>query len=233
MRKGLSDILKSKSRKPWLEELIDTHLTSYVREERPVNHFHPSWAGKCPRLIQLIMSGVIPESEGIGPRIQRIFDTGHDMHDRYGRYFEQMGILLAKEPQLFFEQDDVIIKGNADYIIKDEFGKLHLLELKSMNNRRFNELCTANVPVTENFLQWNIYSRCLNIQMGELLYENKDDCNMKVFSLKYDEEKFNEIFNTFKAIAEYAKKGLIYPLPAKCDNKYCPAKGYCKEEFKK
>jgi hypothetical protein len=219
--------------KSWLEDLIDKHLTSYIREERSITHFHPSWAGKCPRLIQLMMSGVLKESSDITARTQRIFDTGTDMHDRYGRYFEKMGVLVGKELDLDYERDGIIIKGNADYTIKDEFGNIHLLELKSMNNRRFNELWLANEPIPENFLQWNIYSKCLNIPIGELLYENKDDCNIKIFSLKYDENKFNEVFNIFKTISEYSKKDLLFPIYSKCDQKYCPAKGFCKEEFKK
>jgi hypothetical protein len=232
LKKGLSDILAEKTVKHWLEEAIDKHLETPYGVRRSVDTFHPSWAGKCPRMIQLTMTGVLKESDP-NAKSQRIFDTGHSMHNRYGEYFKKMKILLGKEIPVYYEKDGIIIKGNADYTVIYKQKKVHLLELKSMNSRRFNELCIANLPVYENFLQWNIYSKCLDIPIGELLYENKDDQNMKIFSLVYNEEKFLEVFDIFLKIKQYTEEDTLYPIFGKCEDKYCSAKSLCKEENKK
>jgi hypothetical protein len=231
MHKGLSDIINARNTKHWLEDALDKFLTKIEKEDRSGDSFHPSSAGKCPRSIQLSMNGLMPDNI-IEPKVQRIFDNGHAMHFRYSKYFEKMGLLEKNEAEVFFESDGVVIKGHADDIIKDSFGVLHLMELKSINSRRFNELWLENRPLEENFLQWNVYSHCLDIPIGEILYENKDDQMLKIFSVKYDPFKFNEQFEIFKMIHKYNEEGLIIPAP-KCDNKYCPAKDICKEIEKK
>jgi len=228
LNKGIKAIMETRNPKQWLEGAIDNYLETKPVEQRIGSHFHPSSAGKCPRSIQLTMAGVLTSKHEA--RILRIFDTGHDMHDKYGRYFEKMGILVSKEADVFYERDGVVIKGNCDYVVKDDTNRPHILELKSINARGFNDLWVTNVPHTNHFLQWNVYSGCLKIPLGEILYENKDDQNMKIFSVAFNEAQFEETFAIFKSIHEYTQKGLLVPIPSKCNDKYCPAKQICSKE---
>ena len=228
MNKGIKAIMETRNPKQWLEGAIDNYLETKPVEQRIGSHFHPSSAGKCPRSIQLTMAGVLKSQHEA--RVLRIFDTGTDMHNKYGSYFDKMGILVSKEADVFYERDGVVIKGNCDYVIKDDTNRPHILELKSINTRGFNELYMKNVPQINHFLQWNIYSGCLKIPLGEILYENKDDQNMKIFSVAFNEEKFEDIFFVFKSIHEYTQKGLLVSIPQKCNDKYCPAKNICNKE---
>jgi len=58
---------------------------------------HPSSWGGCLRKVQYqryAESGHIKaEPESLEARIIRIFDTGHSMHDRWARYWEDLGVL--------------------------------------------------------------------------------------------------------------------------------------------
>jgi CRISPR/Cas system-associated exonuclease Cas4 (RecB family) len=228
LNKGIKAIMETRNPKQWLEGAIDNYLETKPVEQRIGSHFHPSSAGKCPRSIQLTMAGVLRSEHEA--RILRIFDTGHDMHAKYGRYFDSMGILLSKEEDVLYERDGVVIKGNCDYVIKDDTNRPHILELKSINSRGFNELWVKGEPVVNHKLQWNVYSGCLRIPLGEILYENKDDQNMKVFSVGFDEAQFEDTFSIFKMIHDYTQKDLLVPIPQKCNDKYCPAKNICSKE---
>lgn len=64
---------------------------------RSYNHYHPSEFGKCLRKAQYRYyeeQGLIQvEKKIFDPQIQRIFDNGHGMHDRWAKYAEKLNIL--------------------------------------------------------------------------------------------------------------------------------------------
>jgi CRISPR/Cas system-associated exonuclease Cas4 (RecB family) len=78
-----------------------------------------------------------------------------------------------------------------------------------------------------------VYSGCLKIGLGEILYENKDDQNMKIFGVSFNEEEFERTFDTFKRIYDHTQRGILVPIPPKCHDKYCPAKNICNKEREK
>ena len=59
--------------------------------------YHPSSFGGCLRKVQYQrytdMGLVQVEKEAIEPKSIRIFDTGHSMHARWAKYFEEIGVL--------------------------------------------------------------------------------------------------------------------------------------------
>jgi len=84
--------------------LIDTYIrwrTVSTRGNRSYDHYHPSEFGKCLRMQQYkhyAWKGMIdvkyPEPES---QKHRLFDKGHNMHDRWSNYFDQIGgILLGR-----------------------------------------------------------------------------------------------------------------------------------------
>jgi CRISPR/Cas system-associated exonuclease Cas4 (RecB family) len=227
LKKGLANIRNFASSKNWVEQLIDDFLDGRVEENRSGRDFHPSAAGKCPRLIQLSMMGLIQEYHE--PRVKRIFDAGHDMHNRYKRYFERAGKLIAEEESARAKIDGVSIVGRADLIVKDFKGNKHLLELKTVNSRRFEEILKKGIYYEDHFIQWNLYSGILKLYGGEILYENKDDQRMKIFHVEFNDEKFVRTINMFKAVDYHIERGLLIRKPDVCDAKFCVAKNYCKE----
>jgi hypothetical protein len=114
--------------------LIDTYIrwrTVDTRGDRSYDHYHPSEFGKCLRMQQYkhyAWKGLIdvkyPEPES---QKQRLFDKGHNMHDRWSNYFDQIGgILLGRwkcKNHLCFMFDDsgqVILNAPLEEIYKQK-----------------------------------------------------------------------------------------------------------------
>ena len=75
-----------------LEQVIDKVLSSKAQNnDRDYSHFHPSEFDKCHRKLVYkyyefkgLCSASEPNASLIKPRIQRIFDNGHSLHERLG-----------------------------------------------------------------------------------------------------------------------------------------------------
>ena len=78
---------------------FDTFIQYKQRNDPPRSyaHYHPSEFGKCLRKAQYSLyadMGLIEvDKEPNRPQLQRIFDTGHSMHDRWAKYAEEAGVL--------------------------------------------------------------------------------------------------------------------------------------------
>ena len=84
-----------------LMNLVDTYIrwkTTTTRQDRSYAHYHPSEFGKCLRAQQYkhyAWKGLIevkypePDSEK-----QRLFAKGHNMHERWAGYFDEIGNIL-------------------------------------------------------------------------------------------------------------------------------------------
>jgi hypothetical protein len=86
-----------------LVRAIDNHLASKnVPKARKYEAFHPSSTNPCKRWGYLRFDGAeaLPK---YSPRLHRIFDNGHMVHERYRRYFEEMGILIQAEVPFFID----------------------------------------------------------------------------------------------------------------------------------
>lgn len=229
LKKGISGILTSVSNKNWVEQVVEEALEKSIKSPQITEFFHPSWSGDCPRLIQLNMFGLVKST--IDYKTQRIFDNGNSMHERYSGYFKKAKKLVNEEVSFELLYKGIKVSGRADIIVHDYNGKKNVGEMKSINDRRFTELLISNCPREEHFLQWNIYSKGLNIQNGFVLYENKNDQRIQVFLVSFDEERFNQVMNKFLFINECNKQGKLVPKPDPCpDGRYCPAVSFCKND---
>ncbi len=70
------------------------------RGDRKYDYYHPSELGKCLRAQQYkhyADKGEIELSyQGLDSRTLRLFDKGHNMHDRWAGYFEEIGVLKGR-----------------------------------------------------------------------------------------------------------------------------------------
>lgn len=80
-------------------QVVDTFLRWRAKNnpERTYDRYHPSAFGKCLRLMQYLRyaeRGLIEVRETDFDSIKlRLFDKGHNMHNRWARYFEHIGVL--------------------------------------------------------------------------------------------------------------------------------------------
>jgi hypothetical protein len=161
-------------------EAIDAYLKTRPKDPRPQNCFHPSSLHKSAReLYHHYLEG--GNGEEFEPRILRVFDNGHAVHARLQAYLKAAGML--REAEVSVTNDEYEIKGHADGIIQVN-GTTGILEIKSMNRNQFQ---LTFEPKPDHLVQVNVYMFCTGIPRACLLYECKDNQEMKEFYLKQDD----------------------------------------------
>ncbi len=182
-----------------LIKMIDGYLKNRARDKRLKECFHPSSLHKSAKsLYQIYFNG---DQQPVPPRVQRIFDNGHGVHDRLQGYLKDIGVLIQTE--VLLSNAEYEIEGTCDGII--EVGdKKGVLEIKSINQNQFYALYE---PKPDHLIQLNIYMFCLDLSRGCLLYECKNDQELKNFFLKQDSEVLDPVLNKIKYVQECIKEG--------------------------
>jgi hypothetical protein len=179
---------------------IDNYLRSRPRDDRPKRCFHPSSLHKsATELYWHYLEG--DNNIGFKPRILRIFDNGHSVHHRLQTYLKEAGMLIQAEVPV--RNDEYEIRGHTDGIIEVS-GQRGLLEIKSMNSSNFY---TAYEPKPEHLIQVNVYMFCAGIPRACLLYECKDNQEMKEFFVKQDPAVLDPVLEKIRFVLECIKKG--------------------------
>ena len=154
-----------------ITEAIDEHLQKRNKPAlKKVNGFHPSYTNQCQRYWNYLFQGVEVQTS-FKSQTYRIFDNGHAVHERLYSYFREMGILVAEEIPVTYRTPP--IEGTADGII-DWYGH-KLIELKSISAEGFHYRQLYNKPKDDHYRQAQIYLRCLDLDSGYVIYENKNN----------------------------------------------------------
>jgi len=227
MKSGLDKILNQLDNRDWFQKDLAKVFEKKKRPVKLINYFYASWAGECPRLIQYMMNGLVHDD--IDQQSQRRLDNGTYMHKRYGDYFEDIGILKAREPAFRQTMEGVFVSGRGDLIIPDDKELNILIELKSINSKGFKEIISSYRE--KDFLQWNLCAKALQFSTGIILYENKDNQDIKYHFVNFNEDKYFQTIKMFKDIDDCNKRGVIVPKPEICINpKYCLGRKLCSEK---
>lgn len=225
VKKGLTNILDQLDKKDWFQKLLDEIFEKDKRPRRVIDYFYASWSGDCPRAIQYGMNGLMPDDFDAQGR--RRMDNGNYMHSRFGDYFKKIDKLIDEEPVFKKDLDGVFVSGRGDLIVKNETDIKTLIELKSINDRRFKLILPA--PEEGDYLQWNLCAKALGFSSGIILYENKNTQEIKYHHVTYDENRYRIVIDDFLMIDKCNKLGTLVPKPTKCPNSFwCPMKRTCK-----
>ena len=178
--------LKSKP-DTWLNNVIDEHLTGVMTPPRS-GVFHPSTlSNSCDKAVWLTFHGHMTTSK-LEPTLNRIFQNGSFLEKRVESWLANLGILLGSEIPV--KNDNPSMSGRIDFLIKHEEYKVLPVELKSINTNGFAKL---SGPKKEHKAQLQMYLNMGNFDMGTVLYENKNDQQIKSFLLERDETEWNRI----------------------------------------
>lgn len=214
----------------------------------------PSSMGyNCLRRLYYDFYRVVPDREFSGRELM-IFKTGSNLHEMLQGLLGRAGALI-----MYFDQDKdyyelefvvedrglCIKKGKVDGIIKCD-GKLHILEIKTINSRKFKDLTR---PLKEHTVQGEIYRylfvKCLNEgkykNMAELdgftgvesviyLYLCKDTGEMKEFEVAYDESVISEVIDKVATFLDFALNKVLPP-KNKDECYFCTFKNKCSKDF--
>jgi len=183
-----------------LIKAIDEYLQAKPKDERAKNCFHPSSLHKSVKeLYHHYMNG--DNNQKFESRILRIFDNGHAVHDRLQNYLTDIGIL--KQSEVPVDNKECEIRGHTDGIVEIN-GVKGILEIKSMNA---NQFLSSYEPKPEHLIQVNIYMFCTGIPKACLLYECKDNQELKEFYIKQDPNILNPILEKIRLVQKCIKAG--------------------------
>jgi len=176
-------------------QAIDSYLQTRPRDDRPKRCFHPSSLHlSAYELYHHYLEG--DGNRQFESRILRIFDNGHAVHHRLQGYLTDIGLL--KQAEVVVENTDYEIRGHADGIISIN-GATGILEIKSMNS---NQFYSAYEPKADHLIQVNVYMFCLDIPRACLLYECKDNQELKEFYVKQDTSILTPTLEKIKFVQE-------------------------------
>lgn len=179
-----------------LTEGIDEHLAKRNTPNfKQVSGFHPSYTNQCARYWFYLFNGV-EITPSFNPQTYRIFDNGHAVHNRLYGYFRDMGVLLEEEIPVKWGTPP--IEGTADGII--EWNGRKLIELKSISTEGFHYRKLYNKPKDEHYRQAQIYMKCLDLDSGYVIYENKNNQEILPIYIERDDKFIDKLFNKYTGI---------------------------------
>ena len=185
--KQIKSTVKPRQRTPignqdfWLNELLDDYLTGVMTAPR-AGVFHPSTVSNtCDRFVWLVYHGHMPNTV-LEPTVQRIFQNGNFLEDRVDKWFTGLRILIGREISVKYENPP--ISGRIDFLIRHDEHGIIPVELKSINTAGFGKLTR---PKEEHFIQLQLYLQLGKYECGIVLYENKNDQQIKAFLVVRDD----------------------------------------------
>lgn len=152
---GISSMFQAMKKEGYVSAPIDRYLFQQANKpnDRAVDVNAPSQAGKCIRA-NYYMRKQYDSDGNIDPRTQRIFDNGTYTHERLQAYLTDMELLIMDEVPLI--DDKYNIQGHTDGFL-DLGNEVAILEIKSINDKQFNQLKDAK---EEHKKQGLIYLYC-------------------------------------------------------------------------
>lgn len=291
-----------------LMSLVDTykrHKFEKHKHDRKYDMYHPSEWGHCLRLQQYkhyAWKGYIKiDTKPMDTRMLRLFDQGHNMHDRWAKYLQEMKVLRGKwkctnplcylfddkgnakkisdnlldklfsegktriygasdlkgvfEPdkckcgcsefeymEVQVRSDELNIKGNADVIwdcskinnksfpLSNSVFNLDLLpkndeiivgDMKSVKLSGLSSQLDKSGPHKYYLIQLTIYVHILNCAYGVLMYECKDNNELRWFKVPRNDKWWEIIKWQAKQMIEMSKEKLLPPPRHEKKSFYC------------
>ncbi len=205
-----------------LKEIIDNFYLENSRGSYVQKKFYVSDAGKCPRSIFFKFKQA--PCRDLEPRILRLFDHGHYIHQLIVKALSGQNVLRGDEVNI---PANNLVSGRADALIQVE-GRDYVVDIKSISSNGFRVL---NKPSEEYIYQLQLYLHFFQISQGILLYVNKDTQDLKEFVLDYDQQLCHWLMDGLEELGAKIESNLVpvrlgdWPSNNQC--RYCPYKEVC------
>ncbi len=299
--------------------LVDTYIRwrNYNEKyDRKYKHYHPSEWGRCLRAQQYKhyqeLGYIDVEYQGIDSTLSRLFDKGHNMHNRWVSYFDNIGgvlrgrwkcnnkschmfdskgkinsisqeeilnILSSTKSRIYGDEEkcgifkpnrcvcgckyfeyletqvfskELNMKGHADIIldcdnlkedrfkeIRSSFNFKHLpqkgekavIDMKSIGDSSWNFQLKKKGAHIYYMVQIMCYTHILGCNYGVLIYENKNNSEVRSFKIERNDEWWKSVEYQAKTMINMtSKKALPPPRPkdkANFDCKNCDFRQLC------
>jgi hypothetical protein len=204
----------------FVTEAVD-QLLSQPRQPYPHPTISPSQISECMRKLVALLVGLTVE-ETIEPRYQRIFDNGTYVHKRFLKEYLAQTQIVCKifnfewqtwKPFIEFTLQDpeYWLKGQPDALVFNPYdGLRYVFELKSVKHENFQNLAG---PELSHVMQVHLYMYLCNIPRAVILYECKNDQEIKEYVIEQQPEQLSfllqRIRNIQGAVATYKATGQL------------------------
>ena len=185
----------------------------------------------CEVRLQMGLRGY-PKDE-FDPRILRIFALGHIIEDIVVADLKKAGFHVMEKDDFTnrqWEWKDAggHIKAHADGLIDLGLGRLSLLEIKSMNNKKHTEFIKKGIKSANKryFEQMQMMMGMGRLKEALFIAYNKDTSAYHCEIVEYDEFVFSFIKNKITRAMEGAKQRTSDD-PTRFVCRFCDAKKYC------
>ena len=137
-----------------------------------------------------------------------------------------MRVFVAREIRARI--DDPPIHGRADFMVRLKIPESHirLIELKTINDFGFGKLVG---PKYEHMIQLQAYLNMLNIELGSVIYECKNDQKIKSYQVVRDRDLWDGIIKRCQTVQNMSKIPVLKN-PEQHD-KYCSCLVFLPEEI--
>ena len=202
---------------------IDNGSSSHVARS---GVWHPSATGMC-KLSQVLQFTLVPPTDNVSKKLQRIFDMGHALHDlvqgklaSLGPKLHEQGIHYEYQNEVGYDRTtdklftELQIGGTADAIIRlwnDSFEQRGTVEIKSQNDERHNELLKAKGAWDKHLLQSHIYAYRFDTPIIWAFYINKNNAEPAVKLHLFEWEIFDRAIMYFSECADFVERGVLPP----------------------
>ena len=214
----------------FLNRLLQEHLERKVKE-REQNILFPSELGFCLRRNYYLYK----KPKKLTFETLKLFKAGDLVHNwlitvllssferNKIKYFDYEGKVKHTE-----EEFEII--GKYDDIIGIEMnGELKLLEFKTVRDLR-----KIKSVVDHHFLQVNFYMKKLGLDRAYIVYVDRRNLDIKVFEVKFSEERFQELITRAKILFSHLKENKLPVAEAKSKAIwfcwYCPYFEECEKD---
>jgi len=186
-----------------LEQLVNGALDGYLRrkeEEYEVGYYYPSVLPQClRRQYWHYMERSPPTAEAL-----RAFSVGTFIHELIAKALIEHGVEVKVEEVLKLDLGFGQLRGKADLLILRTEGGDYAVEVKSCAK-------LPSDPYPEHVQQLNSYLGMLKLSKGFLLYVKKTALQLRVFTVTFNEQLFNELIERSKKLHEYVSSRRLPP----------------------
>lgn len=186
----------------WLLDLVEKRWPPRENRIDP-GWFHPSSLGNpCDAYLAFQFLGTQGRPD-ISPRLQRVFDFGHQRDRDWKRYIGAAGVSMFEEDPPFDERPtcgrcgqqfmalrhicipELRIRGELDDWAVAPDGSLSIVEIKTKNDRLYSQ---ARSPDASHRVQVLPYMFAKQTWRTQIIYEDKNDQQAQEFTILWDQE---------------------------------------------
>ena len=232
----------------WIEEILNDFFRDRLEKDskRRFSSFHPSQIGVCSRAIWYSLKGY-PKQLPFSISSQRFSYVGRAFHQMFEDAFKNSEYFHSSEGKLRSSVDDIFstekldisVSGNFDLVVIRPFDKeKYLIEIKTRKDRndniyddKYKSWEDLNESETDHVLQWQIYSFFSKINIGCILYINRNNLKFKIFEQKRNDLLINKALDKYRLIYKFVKKNKTYPFQPDENHKFCLYSKQCQLDY--